>query len=120
VDASALKVAVGGGMAVQRAVAQRWQEAMGVALVEGYGLTETSPIVCANPLDAKEFSGAVGLPLPSTDVSIRTDKGEELGIGEVGEICVRGPQVMKGYWNLPEETAKSLDADGRLRTGDMA
>jgi long-chain acyl-CoA synthetase len=119
VDASALKVAVGGGMAVQRAVAQRWKEAMGVALVEGYGLTETSPIVCANPLDAREFSGAVGLPLPSTDVSIRNDKGEELGVGEVGEICVRGPQVMKGYWNLPEETAKTLDRDGWLRTGDM-
>jgi long-chain acyl-CoA synthetase len=119
VDASALKVAVGGGMAVQRSVAQRWQEATGVALVEGYGLTETSPIVCANPLDATEFSGAVGLPLPSTDVSIRNDKGEELGIGEVGEICVRGPQVMKGYWNLPEETAKTLDRDRWLRTGDM-
>jgi long-chain acyl-CoA synthetase len=119
VDASALKVSVGGGMAVQRAVAQRWKEAMGVALVEGYGLTETSPIVCANPLDAKEFSGAVGLPLPSTDVSIRNDKGEELGIGEVGEICVRGPQVMKGYWNLPEETAKTLNGAGWLRTGDM-
>jgi long-chain acyl-CoA synthetase len=119
VDASALKVAVGGGMAVQRAVAQRWKEAMGVALVEGYGLTETSPIVCANPLDATEFSGAVGLPLPSTDVSIRGDRGEELGIGEVGEICVRGPQVMKGYWNLPEETAKTLSHDGWLRTGDM-
>ena len=119
IDASALKVAVGGGMAVQRAVAQRWQEAMGVALVEGYGLTETSPIVCANPLDAKEFSGAVGLPLPSTEVSIRNENGEELGVGEVGEICVRGPQVMKGYWNLPDETAKTLDADGWLRTGDM-
>jgi long-chain acyl-CoA synthetase len=119
VDASALKVAVGGGMAVQRSVAQRWQEATGVALVEGYGLTETSPIVCANPLDATEFSGAVGLPLPSTDVSIRNDKGEELGIGEVGEICVRGPQVMKGYWNLPEETAKTLDRERWLRTGDM-
>jgi long-chain acyl-CoA synthetase len=119
VDAGALKVSVGGGMAVQRSVAQRWKEAMGVALVEGYGLTETSPIVCANPLDAREFSGAVGLPLPSTDVSIRNDKGEELGIGEVGEICVRGPQVMKGYWNLPEETAKTLNHDGWLRTGDM-
>jgi long-chain acyl-CoA synthetase len=119
VDAGALKVAVGGGMAVQRSVAQRWQEAMGVALVEGYGLTETSPIVCANPLDATEFSGAVGLPLPSTEVSIRDDKGEELAIGEVGEICVRGPQVMKGYWNLPEETAKTLDRDGWLHTGDM-
>jgi long-chain acyl-CoA synthetase len=119
VDASGLKVAVGGGMAVQRSVAQRWKEAMGVALVEGYGLTETSPIVCANPLDAREFSGAVGLPLPSTDVSIRNDRGEELGVGEVGEICVRGPQVMKGYWNLPEETAKTLNHDGWLRTGDM-
>ncbi|HEX9182102.1 MAG TPA: long-chain-fatty-acid--CoA ligase [Burkholderiales bacterium] len=119
VDASGLKVAVGGGMAVQRSVAQRWKEAMGIALIEGYGLTETSPIVCANPLDAKEFSGAVGLPLPSTDVSIRNDKGEELGVGDVGEICVRGPQVMKGYWNLPEETAKTMDKDGWLRTGDM-
>jgi long-chain acyl-CoA synthetase len=119
VDASALKVAVGGGMAVQRSVAERWQEAMGVALIEGYGLTETSPNVCANPLDAKEFSGAVGMPLPSTELSIRNDKGEELGISEVGEICVRGPQVMKGYWNLPEETAKALDQDRWLRTGDM-
>jgi long-chain acyl-CoA synthetase len=119
VDASALKVAVGGGMAVQRSVAQRWQEAMGVALIEGYGLTETSPNVCANPLDAKEFSGAVGMPLPSTELSIRNDQGEELGIGEVGEICVRGPQVMKGYWNLPEETAKTLNGAGWLRTGDM-
>jgi long-chain acyl-CoA synthetase len=119
VDASGLKVAVGGGMAVQRSVAQRWKQATGVALIEGYGLTETSPIVCANPLDAAEFSGAVGLPLPSTDISIRNDKGEELAIGEVGEICVRGPQVMKGYWNLPEETAKALDKDGWLRTGDM-
>jgi long-chain acyl-CoA synthetase len=119
VDASALKVAVGGGMAVQRSVAQRWKEVMGVALIEGYGLTETSPIVCANPLDAQEFSGAVGLPLPSTEVSIRDDKGTELGIGAVGEICVRGPQVMQGYWNLPEETAKTLDAERWLRTGDM-
>jgi long-chain acyl-CoA synthetase len=119
VDASALKVAVGGGMAVQRSVAQRWKEIMGVALIEGYGLTETSPIVCANPLDAQEFSGAVGLPLPSTEISIRDDKGTELGIGAVGEICVRGPQVMQGYWNLPEETAKTLDAERWLRTGDM-
>ena len=119
VDASALKIAVAGGMAVHRSVAQRWQETMGVALVEGYGLTEASPIVCANPLDATEFSGTVGPPLPSTEVSIRSDADAELGVGEVGEICVRGPQVMKGYWNLPDETAHALTADGWLRTGDM-
>jgi len=119
VDTSALKVAVGGGMALQRSVAQRWQEVTGVALIEGYGLTETSPNVCANPLEAKEFSGAVGMPLPSTDISIRDDKGTELGVGETGEICVRGPQVMRGYWNLPGETATALDRDGWLRTGDM-
>jgi long-chain acyl-CoA synthetase len=119
VDAAALKIAVAGGMAVHRSVAQRWQETMGVALVEGYGLTEASPIVCANPLDAAEFSGTVGPPLPSTEVSIRGDGDAELGVGEVGEICVRGPQVMKGYWNLPDETAHALTADGWLRTGDM-
>jgi long-chain acyl-CoA synthetase len=119
VDASALKIAVAGGMAVHRSVAQRWQETMGVALIEGYGLTEASPIVCANPLDSTEFSGSVGPPLPSTDISIRGEDNAELGIGEVGEICVRGPQVMKGYWNLPQETARTLTADGWLRTGDM-
>jgi len=119
VDASALKIAVAGGMAVHRSVARRWQETMGVALVEGYGLTEASPIVCANPLDATEFSGTVGPPLPSTEISIRGDADAELGIGEVGEICVRGPQVMRGYWNLPDETTHALSADGWLRTGDM-
>jgi long-chain acyl-CoA synthetase len=119
VDAGALKLAVAGGMAVHRAVAKRWHETMGKALIEGYGLTEASPIVCANPLDLKEFSGAVGQPLPSTEVSIRDEKDEELGVGEVGEICVRGPQVMKGYWNLPEETAQTLTSAGWLRTGDM-
>jgi long-chain acyl-CoA synthetase len=119
VDASALKVAVAGGMALHRAVAQRWQETMGVPLIEGYGLTEASPIVCANPLDAKEYSGTVGPPLPSTEISVRGEGDAELGIGEVGEILVRGPQVMKGYWNLPEETARTLTADGWLRTGDM-
>jgi long-chain acyl-CoA synthetase len=119
VNSKALKIAVGGGMAVQRAVAQKWQEVMGVPLIEGYGLTETSPLVCVNPLDAKEFSGAIGLPVSSTDVSIRDEAGKELGIGEVGEICVRGPQVMKGYWNMPDETAKVMTADGWFRTGDM-
>jgi long-chain acyl-CoA synthetase len=120
VDASALKVAVAGGMAVHRTVASRWQEVMGMALVEGYGLTEASPIVCANPLDAREFSGTVGPPLPSTEISVRNDSDAELGVGEVGELCVRGPQVMKGYWNLPEETARALGRDGWLHTGDMA
>jgi long-chain acyl-CoA synthetase len=119
VKAGALKVAVGGGMAVQRAVAERWKEAFGVPLIEGYGLTETAPIVCANPLDVREFTGSIGLPLPSTEVSIRDDGGAEVPLGEVGEICVRGPQVMKGYWNQPEETAKVFTPDGWLRTGDM-
>jgi long-chain acyl-CoA synthetase len=120
VDASALKLAVAGGMAVHRCVAQRWQEVMGVPLIEGYGLTEASPIVCANRLDALEFSGNVGLPFPSTDISIRGEAGNELGICEVGELCVRGPQVMKGYWNQPQETARALEPDGWLHTGDMA
>ncbi|MGA8005335.1 MAG: AMP-binding protein [Burkholderiales bacterium] len=119
INAGALKLAVGGGMAVQRAVAERWQQLFGIPLIEGYGLTETSPIVCANPLDVLEFSGSIGLPVPSTEVSIRDDAGNELPLGETGEICVRGPQVMKGYWNRPDETAKVLTADGWLRTGDM-
>ncbi|HSD61797.1 MAG TPA: long-chain-fatty-acid--CoA ligase [Burkholderiales bacterium] len=119
VSMKALKISVGGGMAVQRAVAQKWQELTGVPLIEGYGLTETSPIVCVNPLDIMEYSGAIGLPIPSTDVSIRDESNKELGVGEVGEICVRGPQVMKGYWNMPEETAKVFTPDGWFRTGDM-
>jgi long-chain acyl-CoA synthetase len=119
VNSKSLKVAVGGGMAVQRAVAQKWQQVMGVPLIEGYGLTETSPLVCVNPLESREFTGAIGLPVSSTEVSIRDESGKELGIGEVGEICVRGPQVMKGYWNMPEETAKVMTADGWFRTGDM-
>jgi long-chain acyl-CoA synthetase len=119
VNSRALKLAVAGGMAVQRAVAEKWQQVFGVPLIEGYGLTETAPIVCANRLDAKEFTGTIGLPLPSTEVSIRDEAGNELPLGEVGEICVRGPQVMKGYWNKPEETAKVFTADGWLRTGDM-
>ena len=114
-----MKLAVAGGMAVQRAVADRWQQVFGVPLIEGYGLTETSPIVCANPLDLPAFSGAVGLPLPSTEVGIFDEAGRELAQGETGEICVRGPQVMKAYWNMPEETARVLTADGWLRTGDI-
>lgn len=114
-----MKLAVAGGMAVQRAVAERWQQVFGVPLIEGYGLTETSPIVCANPLNLQAFSGAVGLPLPSTEVAIFDEAGRELGLGETGEICVRGPQVMKGYWNMPEESARVFTADGWLRTGDI-
>jgi long-chain acyl-CoA synthetase len=118
-NASALKLAVAGGMAVQRGVAERWQEKMGVPLIEGYGLTEASPIVCANPLDATGFSGAIGMPIPSTEVEIRDAAGEPLAPGEAGELCVRGPQVMRGYWNRPQETAEVLSADGWLRTGDI-
>ncbi len=120
VDTRHLKIAVGGGMAVQRAVAEKWREFTGVTLIEGYGLTETSPVVCVNPLDAREFSGKIGLPMPSTEVRVIDDDGKELGVGQVGELCVRGPQVMQGYWNMPEETAKVLDAGGWFRTGDMA
>jgi len=115
----ALKVAVAGGMAVQRTVAERWQQLMGVPLIEGYGLTEASPIVCVNPLNALHFSGKIGLPVPSTEVAILSEQGNEVDLGEVGEICVRGPQVMRGYWNAPAETAKAFTADGWLRTGDM-
>jgi long-chain acyl-CoA synthetase len=114
-----LKVAVAGGMAVQRTVAERWLRATGIPLVEGYGLTEASPIVCANPIDAREFSGKLGVPLPSTEVAILDERGDAVAIGETGEIGVRGPQVMRGYWNAPEETARSFTADGWLRTGDM-
>jgi long-chain acyl-CoA synthetase len=119
VDTSRLKFAVGGGMAVQRGVAKRWQAIMGVPLIEGYGMTETSPVVCINPLNAVEFSGSIGLPVPSTEVSIRDESDRELGIGQVGEICVRGPQVMKGYWNMPEETARAVNSDRWFHSGDM-
>jgi long-chain acyl-CoA synthetase len=119
VDTSALKVVVAGGMALQRSVAERWQKLFGVPIIEGYGLTEAAPIVSANPLNLKEFSGSIGLPLPSTDVLLLDENGNEVGLGEIGEICVRGPQVMQGYWNLPDETANVFTLDGWLRTGDM-
>jgi long-chain acyl-CoA synthetase len=90
-----------------------------VPIIEGYGLTEAAPIVSANPLNLKEFSGSIGLPLPSTDVLLLDENGNEVGLGEIGEICVRGPQVMQGYWNLPDETANVFTLDGWLRTGDM-
>ncbi|ERT96564.1 hypothetical protein P041_02279 [Brucella sp. 04-5288] len=118
-DFKPLILTLGGGMAVQRPVAERWQHMTGCHITEGYGLSETSPVACANALDATEFTGTIGLPMPSTDVVIRDDDGSDLPLGKVGEICVRGPQVMKGYWNRPEETARAIMADGFFRTGDM-
>ena len=119
-DFSSLKLALGGGMAVQEAVADRWQRLTGCPLLEAYGLTETSPAVCINPLNLKEYNHSIGLPVPSTEVSIRTEDGEFLEQGKSGELCVRGPQVMQGYWNKPEETAFVLDEEGWLKTGDIA
>jgi Acyl-CoA synthetases (AMP-forming)/AMP-acid ligases II len=119
-DFSSLRLTLGGGMAVQRAVAERWKKVTGVTLVEAYGLTETSPAACINPMDLAEYNGSIGLPIPSTDACIKDDDGRMLPPGEVGELCIKGPQVMKGYWNRPEETAAAIDADGWLHTGDMA
>ena len=120
VDFSRLKFAIGGGAAVQRAVAERWQQITGVPLCEGYGLTECSPTVTCNPLHLTAYTGSIGLPMPSTDVSIRDEEGWEVPLGAPGELCVRGPQVMQGYWNRPDETARVMTADGYLRTGDVA
>jgi len=118
IDFSHLVVTLGGGMAVQAAVAERWKKATGNRLTQAWGLTETSPAVCINPIEA-EFNGSIGLPIPSTEVTIMNDDGKELSIGSVGEICVRGPQVMAGYWNRPDETAKVMLPGGWLRTGDI-
>ncbi|WP_027794425.1 long-chain fatty acid--CoA ligase [Paraburkholderia acidipaludis] len=118
-DFSKLLVANGGGMAVQEAVAKRWYEQTHTPIIEGYGLSETSPSVTCNPTTATEYTGTIGLPLPSTEISIRDDEGKELAIGEPGEICIRGPQVMAGYWNRPEETAKVMTADGFFKSGDV-
>jgi long-chain acyl-CoA synthetase len=114
-----LKVAAAGGMAVQRAVAERWKAAAGVPLVEGYGLTETAPIAICNPLNIRDWTGNIGYPIPSTEAAVLDDDGRPLPVGEVGEICIRGPQVMRGYWQRPDETAKVFTADGWFRTGDM-
>jgi len=116
---AALKVTSAGGMAVQRAVAERWKQLTGVPIVEGYGLTETSPVAITNPLNIKDWTGALGLPIPSTDVAVLDEDGRELPGGQIGEICIRGPQVMKGYWNRPDETAKVFTADGWFRSGDL-
>ena len=121
VDFSHLKMTLGGGMAVQRAVAEKWKKVTGTTLIEAYGLTETSPAACINPPDLPAFNGAIGLPIPSTDVCLKDDDGKVLTtIGAVGELCVKGPQVMKGYWQRPEETANVMDDGGWLHTGDMA
>ncbi|HEX7921285.1 MAG TPA: long-chain fatty acid--CoA ligase [Bradyrhizobium sp.] len=118
-DFSKLKIANGGGMATQKPVAEKWLKVTGISLSEGYGLSETSPTLTCNPATITEFSGTIGLPVPSTWLSIRDDDGNELPLGEAGEICAKGPQVMSGYWNRPDETAKVMTADGYFRTGDI-
>jgi len=118
-DFSELVLTLGGGMAVQRPVAERWQKMTGCSITEGYGLSETSPVATANRFDKPEFTGTIGLPLPSTDIEIRDDEGRTLALGEVGEICIRGPQVMAGYWQRPDETAKVMTPDGFFRSGDI-
>jgi long-chain acyl-CoA synthetase len=119
-DFSQMKLSLGGGMAVQRAVAERWKKVTGITLVEAYGLTETSPGACMNPMTLADYNGAIGLPISSTECCVQDEDGKHLAQGEVGELCVRGPQVMKGYWQRPEETSKVLTPDGWLHTGDMA
>ena len=119
-DFSALRITLGGGMAVQQAVADRWLEVTGKPLIEAYGLTETSPAVTINPLNLTSFNHSIGLPVPSTDISIRDDDGKEVPVGQPGELCVKGPQVMRGYWNRDEETARVMTPDGFLKTGDVA
>jgi long-chain acyl-CoA synthetase len=118
-DFSTLQSTLGGGMAVQEAVANRWKEVTGKPLIEAYGLTETSPAATINPMDLPAWNGSIGLPVPSTEVIIRSDAGETLPVGGTGEICIRGPQVMKGYWQRPEETAKAISPDGFFATGDI-
>jgi len=119
IDFSKLRLASAGGMAMQQAVADRWHKATKVPILEGYGLTETSPVATTNPVDLKEFTGTIGLPVPSTVVTIRDENENVLPVGETGEICIAGPQVMKGYWQRPEETAKVMTKDGALKTGDI-
>ena len=120
VDFSELRLTLGGGMATQKAVAEKWKKITGTPIVEAYGLTEASPGVCCNPLNIEAYSGGIGLPVPSTEVELRDADGKEVAVGQPGELWVRGPQVMKGYWNRPEETAKAIDARGFLETGDIA
>lgn len=119
IDFSTLKLTLGGGMAVQKAVAQKWKEITKTPLIEAYGLTETSPAACINPMDLKDYNGNIGLPISSTEVCIKDDEENTLAIGEIGEICIKGPQVMTGYWNRPEETAKVMTKDGYFKSGDI-
>ena len=119
VDTSALKLTSAGGMAVQRVVAERWKQRTGVTIIEGYGLTETSPVVIASPLDIEQWTGTIGVPIPSTQAAILDEGDKALAVGEVGEICVRGPQVMPRYWNRPDETNKAFTSEGWFRTGDL-
>jgi long-chain acyl-CoA synthetase len=118
-DFSSMKMALGGGMAVQQAVAERWKKVTGKPLIEAYGLTETSPAATMNPFTLSEFNGSIGLPISSTELVLRDDAGHDVALGERGEICIRGPQVMAGYWGRPDETAKVIDKDGWLATGDI-
>jgi long-chain acyl-CoA synthetase len=118
-DFSQVKVCVGGGMAVQKAVADRWKQVTGKVLREGYGLTETSPVATMNPATLTDYNGSIGLPVPSTMIAIRDDNKKDVPVGQPGEICIKGPQVMKGYWQRPDETAKVLGPDGFLYTGDI-
>jgi long-chain acyl-CoA synthetase len=118
-DFSELVVSNGGGMAVQQATAEKWLKITGCPVVEGYGLSETSPVATSNRLDLQGFTGTIGLPIPSTEIAIRDDEGRDVATGERGEICIRGPQVMAGYWNRPDETAKVMTADGYFKSGDI-
>ena len=118
-DWSMLKCAIGGGMAVQKSVAEAWMQATGRPIIEGYGLSETAPVLTCNPSNVAEWTGTIGLPVPSTEISIRDDQGHEVALGEQGEVCARGPQVMPGYWRRPDETAKVMTEDGFFRTGDI-
>jgi long-chain acyl-CoA synthetase len=118
-DFSSLRIANGGGMAVQQAVAEKWLKLTGVPIIEGYGLSETSPVATCNPIMSREYSGTIGLPFPNTDIAILDDAGQLLPLGQAGEIGIRGPQVMAGYWQRPDETAKSMTPDGFFKSGDI-
>ena len=120
VDFSSLRLTLGGGMAVQKSVAQKWKEVTGISLIEAYGLTETSPAACINPMDLEDHNGKIGIPISSTEIVIRDDAGKDVAVGEVGELCIKGPQVMKGYWNRPDETQNVFTEDAYLKTGDLA
>jgi len=119
VDFSSLVISLGGGMAVQRPVAEQWKKLTGCGIAEGYGLSETSPTLTCNTATSVDFNGSIGIPVPSTWLSIRDDNGNEVPFGQPGEICAKGPQIMAGYWNRPEETANVMTADGYFRTGDI-